>query len=64
MEEKYRDMMEELLYQISEDIYDLTNADYEDVIDAIVELSRKVNRLSGSIYDDEIVYGNLKLNLT
>ena len=56
MEEKYRDIMEELLYQISVDIYNLLEVDYEDAVDAIQSLSRKVERLSDDIYEDEIVY--------
>lgn len=56
MEEKYRDIMEELLYQISVDIYNLLEVDYEDAIDAIQALSRKVEKLSDDIYEDEIVY--------
>ena len=56
MEEKYRDIMEELLYQISVDIYNLLEVDYEDVVDAIQALSRKVEKLSDDIYEDEIVY--------
>ena len=56
MEEKYRDIMEELLYQISVDIYNLLEEDYEDVVDAISALSRKVEKLSDDIYEDEIIY--------
>lgn len=56
MEEKYRDIMEELLYQISVDIYNLLEVDYEDAVDAIQTLSRKVEKLSDDIYEDEIVY--------
>lgn len=48
--------MEELLYQISVDIYNLLEEDYEDVVDAIQALSRKVKKLSDDIYEDEIVY--------
>lgn len=69
MEEKYRDMMEELLYQISVDIENLADTDYEDVIDAIFALSRKVEKLSDDIYNNEIVYersgrSDLKFSLT
>ena len=56
MEEKYRDIMEELLYQISVDIYNLLDEDYDDIVEAIGRLSRKVERLSDDIYEDEIVY--------
>ena len=56
MEEKYRDIMEELLYQISVDIYSLLDEDYDDIVEAIGRLSRKVERLSDDIYEDEIVY--------
>lgn len=56
MEEKYRDIMEELLYQISVDIYSLLEVDFEDVIDEIQALSRKVEKLSDDIYNDDIVY--------
>lgn len=69
MEEKYRDIMEELLYQISVDIYGLLEKDYEDLVDAIQALSRKVEKLSDDIYEDEIVYersgrADLKFSLT
>lgn len=69
MEEKYRDIMEELLYQISVDIYNLLEIDYEDAVDAIQTLSRKVEKLSDDIYEDEIVYersgrGDLRFSLT
>lgn len=56
MEEKYRDIMEELLYQISVDIYNLLEVDYKDAVDAIQALSRKVEKLSDDIYEDEIIY--------
>ena len=56
MEEKYRDNMSELLYYISTDIEKLLDEDYEDVVDAIIALARKVNKLSDDIYEDEIVY--------
>lgn len=56
MEEKYRDIMEELLYLIGEDIYSLLDEDYEDVEDAITTLSRRVNKLSDDMYEDKVVY--------
>lgn len=56
MEEKYRDIMEELLYQISVDIYSLLEVNFEDVVDEIQALSRKVEKLSDDIYNDDIVY--------
>lgn len=57
MEEKYREIMSELLYYISDDIEKLLYDDYEDVEGAIIALARKVNRLSDDIYEDgEIVY--------
>ena len=57
MEEKYREIMSELLYYISDDIDNLLYEDYEDAVDAITALARKVNRLSDDIYEDgEIVY--------
>lgn len=56
MEEKYRDIMNELFYQISVDIYSLLDEDYDDIVEAIGRLSRRVERLSDDIYDDEIVY--------
>jgi hypothetical protein len=69
MEEKYRDIMEELLYQISVDIYNLLEVDYEDAVDEIQTLSRKVEKLSDDIYEDEIVYersgrADLRFSLT
>lgn len=56
MEEKYRDIMEELLYQISVDIYSLLEVNFEDVVDEIQALSRKVEKLSDDIYNDDIIY--------
>lgn len=57
MEEKYREIMSELLYYISDDIDNLLYEDYEDAVDAIAILARKVNRLSDAIYENgEIVY--------
>ena len=57
MEEKYREIMSELLYYISIDIEKLLDEDYDDVEGAIIALARKVNRLSDDIYEDgEIVY--------
>lgn len=57
MEEKYREIMSELLYYISDDIDNLLYEGYEDVEDAITVLARKVNRLSDGIYENgEIVY--------
>lgn len=56
MEEKYRDIMEELLYLIGEDIYSLLNEDDESIVDAIIALSRRVNKLSDDVYEDKIVY--------
>lgn len=67
MEEKYRDIMEELIYQISLDIYDLLNTE-DDIVDAIYNLVRKVEKLSDDMYEDEIVYkrsgkSDLRFNL-
>lgn len=56
MEEKYRNIMSELLYYISADIEQLLDEDYEDVVDAIFALSSRVNSLSDDIYEDEAVY--------
>ncbi len=56
MEEKYRDVMSQLLYYISDDIDRLLNTDYDHVANAIIGLSRRVNKLSDDIYKDEIVY--------
>ena len=56
MEEKYREIMSELLYYISIDIEKLLDEDYDDVIDAITKLAREVNILSDNFYEDEIVY--------
>lgn len=56
MEEKHRDNMSELLYYISTDIEKLLDEDYEGVVDAIIALARKVNKLSDDIYEDEVVY--------
>ena len=69
MEEKYRDIMEELLRQIGVDIYNLLEVDYGDAVDAIQTLSRKVEKLSDDIYEDEIVYersgrADLRFSLT
>lgn len=57
MEEKYREIMSELLYYISDDIDNLLYEDYEDAVDAIAALARKINRLSDAIYENgEIIY--------
>lgn len=56
MEEKYREIMSELLYYISIDIEKLLDEDYDAVIDAITKLAREVNILSDNFYEDEIVY--------
>ena len=56
MEDKYRDIMSELLYHISVDIENLVYEDYDTIIDAITDLARQVNILSDNIYEDEIVY--------
>lgn len=54
MEEKYREFMEELLYYVSRDIYNLL--DEEDIVEAITNLSNKVEKLSDYMYEDEIIY--------
>jgi hypothetical protein len=54
MKEKYREIMEELLYHVSRDIYNLL--DEEDIVDAITNLSNKVEKLSDDLWEDEIVY--------
>ena len=57
MEEKYSDIISQLLYYMSDDIDRLLNTDYDHVGNAIIALSRRVNRLSDDIYEDgEIVY--------
>ena len=56
MEEKYRDIIEELLYLISEDIDKLLDEDGDSIVDAITTLSHRVNKLSDDIYEDEIIY--------
>ena len=57
MEEKYREIVSELLYYISDDIDTLLYEDYDDIIEAISRLARKVNILSDRIYENgEIVY--------
>jgi hypothetical protein len=69
MEEKYREIMEELLYHISRDIYNLLDEDNDDIVDAITRLSNRVETLSDDImYEDEIIYyssesGNVKYSL-
>lgn len=55
MENKYREIFEELLYHISVDIYDLLEED--DVVEAITNLSQKVERLSDDVmYKNQLVY--------
>ena len=57
MEDKYREIMEQLIYQISVDIYDLLDVDYDDIENVIIDLSRKVEKLSDDItWRDDIVY--------
>ena len=57
MEDKYREIMEQLIYQISVDIYDLLDVDYDDIENVIIDLSRKVEKLSDDItWRDYIVY--------
>ena len=70
MEDKYREVMERLLYHISVDIYDLLDEDTGDIVDVITDLARKVEKLSDDmLYEDEIVYKrsgciDLKFSLT
>lgn len=56
MEEKYREILEELLYKISVDVYSILDEEYESAVDAIVSLARRIEQLSDDIYEDEIVY--------
>lgn len=57
MEDKYKEFLEELFYQISVDIYNLTEKDNDEMIEAISALSSKVLKLSDDIiFEDEIVY--------
>lgn len=56
MAENYREIIDELLYLISEDIYNLLDKDGDDIEDAIFFLAKKVNKISDDIYEDEIVY--------
>ena len=53
MEDKYREIFEELLYHISVDIYDLLEEDDGNLVAAITDLSRKIEHLS-----DDVMYGN------
>ena len=63
MESKYRAMMEALLYEISGDIYSLVDADYGDIIEAITNLSNKVEKLSDDMWNDKAYYNHMVLNL-
>lgn len=55
MKDTHRELLEELFYQISVDIYNLANED--DIIEAINSLSSKVEKLSDDvIFEDEIIY--------
>lgn len=57
MEDKYREIFEQLLYHISVDIYDLLEEHDGDIVEAVTDLSRKVERLSDDVmYKDELVY--------
>ena len=57
MEDKYREIFEQLLYHISVDIYDLLEENDGDIVEAITDLSQKVERLSDDVmYKDELVY--------
>lgn len=63
MESKYRAIMETLLYKISEDIYSLVDVDYGDIIEAITNLSDKVEKLSDDMWNDKVSYNHIVLNL-
>lgn len=56
MEEKYREIMNELLYLISKDVYSLLNEDDASIVDAITSLSDSIEKLSEDIYEDDVVY--------
>lgn len=69
MEDKYREIMEQLLYQISNDIYSLLDEDSENIVEAISDLSEKVGKLSDDMWEEEITYkctgwNDLKFSLT
>ena len=56
MNQKYREVFEQLLYHISVDIYDLLEEE-DDIVTAISNLSRKVEHLSDDVaFQDEIIY--------
>lgn len=69
MESKYREIMEQLLYHISVDIYDLLEEDDGNIVEAITNLSQKIERLSDDVvYKDNLIYKrdgciDLKFNL-
>ena len=63
MESKYKAMMEALLYKISEDIYSLVDVDYGDIIEAITNLSNKVEKLSDDMWNDKVSYNHMVFNL-
>lgn len=56
MEEKYREILNELLYLISKDVYSLLNEDDASIVDAITSLSDSIEKLSEDIYEDDVVY--------
>lgn len=56
MEEKYREILNELLYLISKDVYSLLNEDDGNIVDAITFLSERIEELSEDIYKDKVVY--------
>lgn len=57
MEDKYREIFEQLLYHISVDIYDLLEEEDGDIVKAITDLSQKVERLSDDVeYKNKLVY--------
>ena len=56
MEEKYREILNELLYLISKDVYSLLNEDDRNIVDAITFLSERIEDLSEDIYKDKVVY--------
>jgi len=56
MEDKYKEIIDELLYNIGEDIISLLDKDCDDIVDAILNLHKNVNELSSDIYNDKIVY--------
>lgn len=58
MEDKYADIISDMLYLISRDIHILLDKDFDNLEDAIINLEENVEMLSDNIYKDKVVYNS------